>query len=174
MASRTLFTRATTLLRSSAAQTSTTNSIIARSTPFLTLSRSYHPTPSPLLTDKNFDDDRTTLRPRRSEGSNYASDDDIAHLDKTAFDPKNTSPNGETESAGKESNGNPLETSGANREFSKPQGDDPTEGNMAKGEKTPGMGKERKKSGGPREGSKKGGRTHYQEVKGDGVGAKDA
>ena len=145
-----------------------------RSTPLL-LSRSYHPTPF-LSTDKDFDNDRTTLKPRRSEGSNYASDDDIAHLDKTAFDRNNTSPNGETESAGKESNGNPLETSGANREFSRPQGDNPTEGDMSKGQETAGMGKNRKKSGGPSAGSKKGGRTHYQEGKEgqEGVAAKDA
>ncbi|CCC11181.1 hypothetical protein SMACR_03887 [Sordaria macrospora] len=175
MASRTLFTRASTLLRVSYSQTSSTTgsiSMISRSTPIM-ISRAYHPTPS-LSTDKDFAEDRTTLKPRRSEGSSYASDDDIAHLDKTAFDPKNTSPNGETESAGKESNGNPLETSGANREFSRPQGDNPTEGDMSKGTKTPGMGKDRKKSGGPAAGSKKGGKTHYQEIKDKGVSAKDA
>ncbi|KAJ4385354.1 hypothetical protein N0V85_008100 [Neurospora sp. IMI 360204] len=170
MASRTLFTRATTLLRASAATNQAGS--ITRSTP-LVVSRAYHPTPS-LKTDKDFAEDRTTVRPRRSEGSSYASDDEVAHLDKTAFDPKNTSPDGETQSAGKESNGNPLETSGANREFSRPQGDHPTEGDMSKGEKTPGMGKDRKKSGGPAAGSKKGGKTHYQESKDQGVSAKDA
>ncbi|KAK1774998.1 hypothetical protein QBC45DRAFT_480956 [Copromyces sp. CBS 386.78] len=178
MASRTLFTRASTLLRASAArhQVQVQAGSITRSTPLVVSrapGRAYHPTAS-LLTEKGFESDRTTLRPGRSEGSAYASDDDVAHLDKTAFDPKNTTPNGETESAGKESNGNPLETSGANREFSRPQGDNPTEGDMSKGEKTPGMGKDRKKSGGPAAGSKKGGKTHYQESKDSGVSAKDA
>ncbi|KAK3949237.1 hypothetical protein QBC32DRAFT_379196 [Pseudoneurospora amorphoporcata] len=168
MASRTLFTRASTLLRASAAPHQVQPGSITRSTPLVVVSRAYHPTAS-LLTDKGFDSDRTTLRPGRSEGSAYASDDDVAHLDKTAFDPKNTTPNGETESAGKESNGNPLETSGANREFSRPQGDNPTEGDMSKGEKT-----HRKKSGGPAAGSRKGGKTHYQESKDSGVSAKDA
>ncbi|EGO53979.1 hypothetical protein NEUTE1DRAFT_131661 [Neurospora tetrasperma FGSC 2508] len=171
MASRTLFTRATALLRASASAAATnqiqTGSIISisitRSTPPLMSgsTRAYHSTP-PLQTAKDFKSDRTTLRPASSEGTVSASDDDVAHLDKTAFDPNKTSPKEETESAGKESNGNPLETSGANRQFSKPQGDNPTEGDMSKEEKTTaGGGKEKKKSGGPAAGSKKGGTTNY-------------
>ncbi|EAA30914.2 hypothetical protein GE21DRAFT_8643 [Neurospora crassa] len=172
MASRTLFTRATALLRASAAATNQpvqTGSIISisitRSTPPLmsVSTRAYHPTAS-LQTAKDFESDRTTLRPASSEGTVSASDDDVAHLDKTAFDPNKTRPKEETESAGKESNGNPLETSGANRKFSKPQGDNPTEGDMSKGEKTTAGGdkeKKKKKSGGPAAGSKKGGTTNY-------------
>ncbi|KAK3504126.1 hypothetical protein B0T13DRAFT_429622 [Neurospora crassa] len=171
MASRTHFTRAKALLRASAAATNQpvqTGSIISisitRSTPPLMFrsTRAYHPT-APLQTAKDFESDRTTLRPARSEGTVSASDDEVAHLDKTAFDPNKTSPKEETESAGKESNGNPLETSGANRKFSKPQGDNPTEGDMSKGEKTTAGGdkEEKKKSGGPAAGSKKGGTTNY-------------
>ncbi|KAL0469330.1 hypothetical protein QR685DRAFT_283751 [Neurospora intermedia] len=174
MASRTLFTRATTLLRARSAAAATTNqpvqtgSIISisitRSTPPPLMStRAYHSTPR-LQTAKDFKADRTTLRPASSEGTVSASDDDVAHLDKTAFDPNKTRPKEEIESAGKESNGNPLETSGANRKFNKPQGDNPTEGDMSKGEKTTAGGdKEKKKSGGPAAGSKKGGTTSYHE-----------
>jgi hypothetical protein len=85
----------------------------------LSLTRKYHPT-GKLLSNKD-SQDRQSLDPRRSEGTKSGTDDQVAEKTDAAFNPKNTSPEGEKESAAKASNGNPLEASGANQEFSKSQ-----------------------------------------------------
>jgi hypothetical protein len=46
---------------------------------------------------------------------------DVVDKKDASFNPKNTDPAAEKESAARESNGNPLEASGANQEFSKSQ-----------------------------------------------------
>jgi len=73
-----------------------------------------------LLSSKD-DKDRQSLNPRRSEGTKSGFDDEVAEKTDAAFNPKTTTPEAEKESAAKASNGNPLEASGANQEFSKPQ-----------------------------------------------------
>ncbi|KAK4147519.1 uncharacterized protein C8A04DRAFT_24773 [Dichotomopilus funicola] len=82
--------------------------------------RPYHLTARCLLPYKD-DQDRQSLNPRRSEGTKSASDDEVAEKSDAAFNPRKTSPEAEHESAGKESNGNPLEASGANQELSRPK-----------------------------------------------------
>ncbi|GAB1315782.1 hypothetical protein MFIFM68171_05992 [Madurella fahalii] len=84
----------------------------------MVIARQYHPTGS--LSSYKDDQDRESLRPRSSEGTNSGTNFDVAEK-KDAFNPKTTDPETEKEAAGRESNGNPLEVSGANREYSKPQ-----------------------------------------------------
>ncbi|AEO58856.1 hypothetical protein MYCTH_17585, partial [Thermothelomyces thermophilus ATCC 42464] len=67
------------------------------------------------------DQDRRSLKPRSSEGTKSGSDDQVAENTEAAFNPNMTSPEEAKESAAKHSNGNPLEASGANQEFSKPR-----------------------------------------------------
>ncbi|KAG7286133.1 hypothetical protein NEMBOFW57_008436 [Staphylotrichum longicolle] len=79
--------------------------------------RQYHPTLN-LMSYKD-DQDRQSLKPRRSEGTKSGSDDEVAEKTDAAFNPNKTSP--EDEKASAANNGNPLEASGANQEISKPQ-----------------------------------------------------
>ncbi|KAL2162017.1 hypothetical protein VTH06DRAFT_7802 [Thermothelomyces fergusii] len=81
--------------------------------------RRYHPSGS-LLSYKD-DQDRRSLDPRRSEGTKSGSDDQVAEKTDAAFNPDKTRPEEAKESAAKGSNGNPLEASGANQEFSRPR-----------------------------------------------------
>lgn len=81
------------------------------------MARQYHPSAS--RWSYKDDQDREALRPRPSDGTKSGSDDQVAEK-KVAFDPKSTDPQDAKDSAGRESNGNPLEASGANQEFSKP------------------------------------------------------
>ncbi|KAK3292747.1 uncharacterized protein B0H64DRAFT_435436 [Chaetomium fimeti] len=83
----------------------------------LSLTRQYHPTANLLSNEDS--QDRQSLNPRRSEGTKSGFDDEVAEKSDAAFNPKNTTPEGEKESAAKASNGNPLEASGANQEFSR-------------------------------------------------------
>ncbi|KAL2002406.1 hypothetical protein VTN02DRAFT_6830 [Thermoascus thermophilus] len=74
--------------------------------------------------------DRSTLRPERTEYSQSGTDDEVAGHP-SAYDPSNTSPEGQTEASGRESQqagkiSNPLDVSPANTEVS--QARDPTEG----------------------------------------------
>lgn len=81
-----------------------------------TIARQYHPTGS--LYSYKDDQDRESLKPRSTEGTNSGTHFDVAEK-KDSFNPKTTDPETEKAAAGRESNGNPLEVSGANREYSK-------------------------------------------------------
>jgi len=86
--------------------------------PALTVAaRQYHTTLN-LMSYKD-DQDRQSLKPRPSEGTKSGSDDEVAEKTDAAFNPNKTAP--EEEKASAANNGNPLEASGANQEFSKPQ-----------------------------------------------------
>ncbi|KAL2150753.1 hypothetical protein VTH82DRAFT_7316 [Thermothelomyces myriococcoides] len=82
------------------------------------LNRRYHASSS-LFTYAD-EQDRRSLNPRRSEGTKSGTDDQVAEKTDAAFNPSKTGPEEAKESAARESNGNPLEASGANQEFSKP------------------------------------------------------
>ncbi|KAL1970069.1 hypothetical protein VTN77DRAFT_6474 [Rasamsonia byssochlamydoides] len=74
--------------------------------------------------------DRNTLNPARSEYSKSGTDDEVASHD-VSFDPDTTSPKGQVDAAGRESQrrghtSNPLDISPGNQEVSKTR--DPTEG----------------------------------------------
>ncbi|KAL2012364.1 hypothetical protein VTN00DRAFT_5082 [Thermoascus crustaceus] len=74
--------------------------------------------------------DRSTLRPERTEYSKSGTDDEVAGHP-SAYDPSNTSPEGQTEASGRESQqegkiSNPLDVSPANKDVS--QARDPMEG----------------------------------------------
>ncbi|KAK3692654.1 hypothetical protein B0T22DRAFT_447808 [Podospora appendiculata] len=86
-------------------------------------SRHYHPTPRARLPYKD-DQDRTSLKPRPSEGTKSGSDSDVANL-KDAFNPKMTNPEEQMESSAREPGGGALDASGGNQIFSKPFGDKP-------------------------------------------------
>lgn len=78
---------------------------------------------------------RDSLNPSRSEYSESGTDDEVASHD-ASFDPSNTSPEGEVEAAGQESEArgktsNPLDASPGNHEFNKSR--DPTEGGAERG-----------------------------------------
>lgn len=74
------------------------------------------------------DQDRESLKPRATDETRSGTTDDVAHTN-IAFDPTKTRPETEKKTAGKETKGlNPLETSGASQEVSKPQGDHGKEG----------------------------------------------
>ncbi|KAI9151758.1 hypothetical protein HJFPF1_08968 [Paramyrothecium foliicola] len=83
--------------------------------------RAYHATPA-FQAYKN-SQDRNTLKPGSTEYTKSGRDDDGSKLD-AAFDPNNTSPEGEKNSASSDPASNPLEASGANQGLSKPQGDE--------------------------------------------------
>lgn len=99
--------------------------------------RAYHATPA-VLAYKN-DQDRNSLKPGSTEYTKSGRDEDSAKLD-SAFDPNNTSPEGEKNASGDTPASNPLHASGANQGLSKPQGD---EKEVAKS----GAGKETQKGG---------------------------
>jgi hypothetical protein len=90
------------------------------------------------------DQDRESLKPRSKENTRSSSDGEIAesHGD-AAFNPNKTSPEEAKDTAGADTEGNPLEVSGANQEMSKPQGDK-AEGESRGGE---GAGKQRASGG---------------------------
>ncbi|KAK4234879.1 hypothetical protein C8A03DRAFT_37307 [Achaetomium macrosporum] len=113
-------------------QARTLRSTASRSSgPSLYLSRRYHPT-WPLSSGKDNLQDRESLNPRRSEGSNFADNDQVAEKS-TAFSSNNTNPEAEKKSMGQESNGNPLDASGANQDLSKSH--NPEEKSADKGDK---------------------------------------
>lgn len=88
-----------------------------------TATRAYHNTPSLRLPYKD-DQDRQSLKPRSTEGTKSGSDNETAQTD-AAFDGSKTSPEEAHSAAEKESGeGNPLDTSGANQEKSKPLGEE--------------------------------------------------
>lgn len=91
------------------------------SIPSLKATRTYHNTPFLRLPYKD-DQDRESLKPRSTEGTKSGSDNETAQTD-AAFDASKTSPEEAHESAEKESDGNPLDTSGANQSKSKPLGE---------------------------------------------------
>lgn len=70
---------------------------------------------------------KDSLNPSRSEYTQTGKDDNAAHTS-AAFDPSNTSPEGQKESAKREAGGddkkNPLDVSPGNKEVSKPRKDD--------------------------------------------------
>ena len=111
--------------------------------PLLSLARRYHATPR--LAAYKDDQDRQSLKPRRAEGTKSGTDDEVAQTD-AAFNPKKTSP--EEAKASAASNGNPLDASGANREFSKsPKPDAAVAGSGEKPKSGPGKGKKHGKPG---------------------------
>jgi len=64
------------------------------------------------------DQDRNELKPRWNDSTKSGSDDELAEHSEVAFNPKITSPEQARESCRKESNGSPLDVSGANRDVS--------------------------------------------------------
>jgi hypothetical protein len=83
-------------------------------------SRRYHATGGLAASDNSSNTkDRESLNPRRSEGTKSGYDDQLAEKTDAAFNPKKTDPAAAMESAAQASNGNPLDASGANQEFSK-------------------------------------------------------
>jgi hypothetical protein len=82
----------------------------------------YHPTPSSSSSRKDDQDpqdpqDRHTLNPQRAEGTCSGTDDEVAAKTDASFNPKKTAPAEERAAAA--GNGNPLDASGANQEFSR-------------------------------------------------------
>ena len=100
-------------------------------------SRPYHTTPALRLPYKD-SQDRQTLRPRSTQHTKSASDDDVAANVDAAFNPHKTSPEveQETAAAGADNTVNPLEASGANQEISKPHGDEKTSKGNGPGKET--------------------------------------
>ncbi|KAK1771794.1 hypothetical protein QBC33DRAFT_167708 [Phialemonium atrogriseum] len=86
--------------------------------------RAYHPTPAPRLPYKD-SQDRQSLKPRTNGSSKGPSDEEIASGVGASYSRDATEPGSETETAKRDSADgvNPLEMTGANQEFSKPQGD---------------------------------------------------
>ncbi len=112
--------------------------------PALSLARRYHPTPHPAAYKD--DQDRQSLKPRRAETTKSGTDDEVAAQTDAAFNPKKTSP--EEAKASAAGNGNPLDASGANREFSKsPKADAAVEGKGEKARSGVGKGKKHGKVG---------------------------
>ncbi|KAM7191579.1 hypothetical protein V8F33_008811 [Rhypophila sp. PSN 637] len=71
--------------------------------------------------------ERDSLKPRRAEGTSTGSDDEVAKMDE-AWDTSKTRPEEELEeSRGQGGGWSMLDESGGNQEFSKPQGDNPSE-----------------------------------------------
>ncbi|KAK4219966.1 hypothetical protein QBC37DRAFT_408950 [Rhypophila decipiens] len=71
--------------------------------------------------------ERDSLKPRKAEGTATGSDDEVAKMDE-AWDTSKTRPEEELEeSRGKDGGWSMLDESGGNQEFSKPQGDNPSE-----------------------------------------------
>jgi hypothetical protein len=84
--------------------------------------------------------DRESLKPDRGENTKSGQDGDAASQSDAAFNPNETDPQKEKNTAGEGAESNPLEVSGANQGVSKPQGDEKT------GQKR-GAGKETQKGG---------------------------
>ncbi|KFA62977.1 hypothetical protein S40285_06847 [Stachybotrys chlorohalonatus IBT 40285] len=80
--------------------------------------------------------DRNSLKPTSTEGTKSGKDDDVAANPDAAFNPSKTSPEEAERTAGVESNGNPLDASGANQGLSKPQGDERTPAKRGPGKET--------------------------------------
>ncbi|KAH8776426.1 hypothetical protein F5883DRAFT_640114 [Diaporthe sp. PMI_573] len=96
---------------------------IAPHQPFLSpaaAARALHSSPRPQFPYKD-DQDRESLKPKSTEGSQSGTDQDAAETS-AAFDPSTTSPEGAKDQAEGETNGNPLDVSGANHDKSKPLG----------------------------------------------------
>ncbi|KAM7207461.1 hypothetical protein V8F20_002147 [Naviculisporaceae sp. PSN 640] len=72
--------------------------------------------------------ERDSLKPRRNEGTATGSDDEVAHMDE-AWDTGRTRPEEELGESRREggSGWSMLDESGGNQEFSKPQGENPSE-----------------------------------------------
>jgi hypothetical protein len=98
--------------------------------PYL-LSQRHHSV-RPFSSGKDNLQDRESLNPRRSEGTNFGVDDQVAEKS-TAFNGNNTNPEAEKKSMDNESNGNPLDASGANQGLSQPH--NPEEKTTDKGDK---------------------------------------
>ena len=86
-----------------------------------TTTRAYHATPAALAYKNS--QDRESLKPGSSEYTKSGRDDDASKMN-AAFDPNNTSPEGERAVSGNTPASNPLHSSGANQGLSKPQGDE--------------------------------------------------
>ncbi|KAK4154364.1 hypothetical protein C8A00DRAFT_14496 [Chaetomidium leptoderma] len=115
---QTLLSRARTLGPAAATSTFITN---PSSPPFLSpiLTKNYHAT-SRLAAYKD-DQDRESVKPRRAEGTVSGNDGEVAEKADAAFNPNITKPEDAKAAAARESNGNPLDGSGASQGFSKPQ-----------------------------------------------------
>lgn len=88
--------------------------------------RPYHATTTLRFPYKD-SQDRETLRPRSTQNTKSASDDDVAANVDAAFNPRKTSPEAEKKAAAAGNRSvNPLEASGANQGISKPHGDEKT------------------------------------------------
>lgn len=85
--------------------------------------RTYHSTP-PALRPYKDSQDRESLQPRSAENTKSGRDDELAGYGDAAFDPHKTKPESGAQTAEAESNGNPLNASGANQGLSKPRGDE--------------------------------------------------
>ena len=70
--------------------------------------------------------ERDSLKPRRNENTATGSDDEIAHMDE-AYNTNHNKPEEELEASRGSSGWSMLDESGGNQEFSKPQGDQPSE-----------------------------------------------
>lgn len=81
--------------------------------------------------------ERDSLKPRRNEGTATGSDDEVASLEE-AWDKARTRPEEELEESRRKGGWSVLDGSGGNQEFSKPQGDSPSEnrGGEKSGKKT--------------------------------------
>lgn len=85
----------------------------------------YHATPARRLPYKDTQD-RGTLKPRSSQNTGSARDDDVAAHPRAAFDPSVTRPEDELGAAGghdSDPSPNPLEVSGANQPINNPRPD---------------------------------------------------
>jgi hypothetical protein len=65
------------------------------------------------------DQDRESLKPKAHEYTQSGTDDQAAANEDAAFNPDKTSPEAAKETAGKGGDGNPLESSPANKDFAK-------------------------------------------------------
>lgn len=108
----------------------TTPSIAGGHSTKKTTTRALSTTASLFTTSEQKKMDRSTLRPERTEYSKSGTDNEVAGHP-SAYDPSNTSPEGQTEASGRESQqegkiSNPLDVSPANKDVS--QARDPMEG----------------------------------------------
>ena len=70
--------------------------------------------------------ERDSLKPRRNEGTVTGSDEEVAHMD-SSWNTGHNKPEEEMEDSRGSAGWSMLDESGANQEFSKPQGDNPSE-----------------------------------------------
>ncbi|TQS31873.1 hypothetical protein Golomagni_07833 [Golovinomyces magnicellulatus] len=68
--------------------------------------------------------DKDSLKPQSTENTGSARDDDMSKHPSAAFTPSRNAPEEEHDVAGENTDGNPLDVSGANQALSKPQGDE--------------------------------------------------